>query len=466
MVRDEAIKKVCAIDGWLSRSEAELLYNLAHNADGPIVEIGSYLGRSTSALALGSLSGRKQVIYAIDPFIGTGGGNRQTSLNNDPSTLAPTPAMLRSNLDSVGVNGTVRIISKRSEEAIGDVPASISLLFVDGQHDYESVCKDLENYLPRIKRGGFVVLHDVTNADMGVVRAVEDKLVSRPNQWRSIDRVGSACIFRRVDTERCTINLMCPGRGYDWAPMMSVVQPTFGAHKVVLDNNANGWDDFNALWARALNRFENGECTHTAMVHSDIAAPGGWIDVLKDELDEHGLDMISVGCSMKDNRALWNCGVGNLANRWAPWRRIAVKEALKLPPTFGFDDLVKSGFCGSDPSDKVFLHNTGCWIADLRKPIFRQTDANGDLVAWFDFPTRIRRDENGQWANLRESEDWFWSHKLHELGAKTKITRKIRIDHEGKGSYPNIEPYGLYDVDEDCRHIWEPGYQRPKKTDS
>ena len=34
-------------------------------------------------------------------------------------------------------------------------------VFIDGNHSYEYVKKDLENYLPKVKKGGIVALHDV-----------------------------------------------------------------------------------------------------------------------------------------------------------------------------------------------------------------------------------------------------------------------------------------------------------------
>lgn len=49
--------------GWLSLKEATLLYSFAELTTGPILEVGSYLGRSTLLL---SHLGR--MIYAVDPF--------------------------------------------------------------------------------------------------------------------------------------------------------------------------------------------------------------------------------------------------------------------------------------------------------------------------------------------------------------------------------------------------------------
>jgi predicted O-methyltransferase YrrM len=469
--REKDLDSVCSVDGWLTRQEASLLYDLAHNADGDIAEIGSWQGRSTSALALGSMAGRKQTVYAIDPFIGPQMLARSTSLDNSPTGIECSPERLRKNLDAVGVNGLVRIVPKQSQDALGDVPLDLSLLFIDGAHDYESVCRDIDLYMPRVKMGGFVILHDVAYTDKGVVRAVDDKILTQPNKWRVLDRVDSAMVVRRVNTQRRNIALMCPGRGYDWGTVTGIVQSTLGAHKVDLDNNGNGWDDFNALWSRALNRAEAGEITHAAMLHADITPDAGFVDKLMDEIEELDLDMLSVACPLKDNRAILNCGIGKANNRWGAFRRLTVKELLKLPPTFGLDDLKQQGFCEGD--DKVLLHNTGCFVVDLRKPVFWKTyqddgispgehhwHTKGDMRAWFDFPTRVRKDEkSGMWINMRESEDWFFSRQLHDLGAKTRITRKVGLIHEGKATYPNNSDWGTHEHDNDTESLWNPDYE-------
>ncbi len=130
---------------------------------------------------------------------------------------------------------------------------------------------------------------------------------------------------------------------------------------------------------------------------------------------------------------------------------------MTLPPTFGLDDLRMRGFCGEQHGDKILLHNTGCFLVDLRKPVFRQADAAGDLIAWFNFPTRVRREpRTGLWIANRESEDWFFSRQLHALGAKTRITRKVQLAHGHNPGCTNCEAWGEYDHgDRDTAALWE-----------
>ena len=62
----QQLRRVLRTDGWLTADEAQGLAALAANTDSSdvIVEIGSYRGRSTIALALGS---RGASVFAVDP---------------------------------------------------------------------------------------------------------------------------------------------------------------------------------------------------------------------------------------------------------------------------------------------------------------------------------------------------------------------------------------------------------------
>lgn len=48
-------------------------------------------------------------------------------------------------------------------------------VFIDGEHTYEQVFKDICNYLPKIKKGGMLIGHDYGHPDFeGVKRAVDE----------------------------------------------------------------------------------------------------------------------------------------------------------------------------------------------------------------------------------------------------------------------------------------------------
>lgn len=45
-------------------------------------------------------------------------------------------------------------IIKKSEDAVDDVPDNLDFVYIDGNHEYEYVKKDLELYYPKVKVGG------------------------------------------------------------------------------------------------------------------------------------------------------------------------------------------------------------------------------------------------------------------------------------------------------------------------
>ncbi len=444
--RCAALSAACKIDGWLTEREAGTLYDLASEADGPIVEIGSFYGRSTAAIAHGSMAGGQHPVYAVDSFVGPQDHARPTTLKN-LSGPPPCPELLRSNLDHVGVNGLVRIIPKSSAEAVEEVP-ECSLLFVDGAHDYKSVVRDLQNYLPKVKHGGTVILHDATYEDPGVLHAVNDMLMENED-WRGAGRVDSAVMFKRGKVVPRSIMVAVPGRNFEFGVLQSMMQCS-RQHTVLPRNNANGWDDFNVLWAQALNAYDMGDISHFAMIHSDVITATLWLDTLMDELNAKSADLISTVIPIKDKRGLTSTGIGSPEFPFGAFRRFTMSEVLNMPATFSLADTEHND------SDKYLLHNTGAWVCDLRNPLFSEVDESGLAKCWFDFPTRVYKNAEGKWVNDRESEDWNFSRKIASLGAKTFATRKLAVAHRGHCDYPNSELWGDWDHDRDTAANWKP----------
>ena len=63
------LEDVYSVPGMLTLSEVDCLYQLEqiNHCEGVIVEIGSWKGQSTIALALGASKAHDEKIYAIDP---------------------------------------------------------------------------------------------------------------------------------------------------------------------------------------------------------------------------------------------------------------------------------------------------------------------------------------------------------------------------------------------------------------
>ena len=48
-----------------------------------------------------------------------------------------------------------------SEDAVDDIPEKLDFVYIDGNHAYEYVKKDIGLYYPKLKKGGVIGGHDV-----------------------------------------------------------------------------------------------------------------------------------------------------------------------------------------------------------------------------------------------------------------------------------------------------------------
>ena len=63
-------------------------------------------------------------------------------------------------------------IQKYSTDAVDDIPDNLDFVYIDANHEYDYVSKDIKLYYPKIKTGGFIGGHDIDNPK--VIRAVTD----------------------------------------------------------------------------------------------------------------------------------------------------------------------------------------------------------------------------------------------------------------------------------------------------
>lgn len=166
---DDWIHRINGVEGWLYELEPIALIHLPLTVDhlpGDIVEIGSYRGKSTLALGIGSviLSRSKRPVYAIDPFIPDHG-----------MYVDDYYSIFWDNILNAGLEDHVIPIRKYSTEAYEDCPASIALLFIDGDHSYSGVMHDIVHYTPKVVSGGIIAFHDYGLCE-GVVQAVKELL--------------------------------------------------------------------------------------------------------------------------------------------------------------------------------------------------------------------------------------------------------------------------------------------------
>lgn len=161
--------------GWLSSEEGMALYRLAAEAAGPIVEIGSYCGKSTVYLAAGAAE-TGNVVVAVDHHR----GNPEMRFGydcHDPDVIDPfldahdTLLHLRRTIRQAGVDEHVMIIAASSAVAGRFWATPIGMLFIDGDHSYAGCHRDYAMWVPNIADGGTLVFHDATIPDIDRVAA-------------------------------------------------------------------------------------------------------------------------------------------------------------------------------------------------------------------------------------------------------------------------------------------------------
>lgn len=99
-------------------------------------------------------------------------------------------------IDTSNINSKVRsntktiIITGSSNEVHSYIPNNLDFVYIDGDHSYLAVKKDIELYYPEVRDGGILGGHDFCANQLGVVRAVTElgdkfgiKLEERMNDW-------------------------------------------------------------------------------------------------------------------------------------------------------------------------------------------------------------------------------------------------------------------------------------------
>jgi MMP 1-O-methyltransferase len=187
LLPEDVDRLLADVDGWFGGKEGRLLYRLASEADpaGVIVEIGSWHGRSTIWLAAGAAAGRGASVVAIDPHQGT-------HLRPDGHT---TEAALRANLERAGLAARVRVVVSTSTDAAATWSKPVSLLWIDGDHAYESASRDFDLWEPFLLADAVVALHD-TFVWSGPERVVRDRLI-RTRRFTSFEYAETTTTARR-----------------------------------------------------------------------------------------------------------------------------------------------------------------------------------------------------------------------------------------------------------------------------
>lgn len=160
------ITNALKINGWMSEIELEFLANIASKCN-TIIEVGSYQGRSARAMADNMKYGK---IYCVDPW-------DILNYNNQNQVMYITDLVTRNifymNLHDHIKSGRIIMCPSLLHEWIGINEDRPDFIFIDGDHRYESVKRDIEHamqFRPRIIGG-----HDYSPEWPDVIKAVDER---------------------------------------------------------------------------------------------------------------------------------------------------------------------------------------------------------------------------------------------------------------------------------------------------
>ncbi len=191
MTRSQILTYISNLDGWLSLHEGFFLYESARNGKGKgeIVEIGSWMGKSTICLAGGSESKKRERVFAIDPHKG------QYTRNNGIGKKSPTFKKFLSNIQVTGLLSYIKPLVTTSKNAAKNWKKPIRLLFIDGLHDYKNTVQDFTLWSPFVSTNGIIAFHDAFCGHIGPERVILENVLQ--SEWRDIGVVGSIIFVQK-----------------------------------------------------------------------------------------------------------------------------------------------------------------------------------------------------------------------------------------------------------------------------
>ena len=164
-------------DGMMPPEQLLEMYRLAVDwpVEGDIVELGSWVGLTTSYLATACRVRGQGRVHAVDTFEGTMEGNTQyASITNfDGSTLNT----FKRRIQQAGVDDLVDPMIGLTTEMAGQYRGDpIRLLLIDADHSYEGVRDDFKLWAPLVAPGGLIVFHDYLAFPDAVGRFVDEQV--------------------------------------------------------------------------------------------------------------------------------------------------------------------------------------------------------------------------------------------------------------------------------------------------
>ena len=132
-----------------------------------MIEIGSYAGESSELFAQNFNN-----VICIDPYID------DYDVNDITCAHAPMSEVRKVFEERISPYSNISLIPLLSDDAVNVLieDKKFDFIYIDGMHTYEQIKKDITNYLPLIKEGGFIAGHDFHPVYQGIIDGVRELL--------------------------------------------------------------------------------------------------------------------------------------------------------------------------------------------------------------------------------------------------------------------------------------------------
>jgi predicted O-methyltransferase YrrM len=195
------------VRGFLPDGEGLRLYEWALETAvmGPILEIGSYCGRSTIWLAQAAKE-KQSLVFAVDHHRGSeehqpGESHHDTELV-DAKGDVDTLTMFRRNIRLAGLENEVIPVVTDSTRFARSWSGQLGMVFIDGGHSLSAALADFRAWAPRVLPGGILAIHDVfpDPSEGGQAPFTIWRLAQQSGLFESLEGIGSLRGLRRIAT--------------------------------------------------------------------------------------------------------------------------------------------------------------------------------------------------------------------------------------------------------------------------
>ena len=199
------LKLLETIKGFMDDQEAQRLFEMSLMAaqNGPIVEIGSYCGKS--AYIIGTACQKQEsILYSIDHHQGNeeqqpGEEYFDMEVFDSATTRINTFPFFQDTLKRFGLEDTVVPIVAPSTTAGKMWKTPLSMLFIDGGHSFDAAHTDFLTWAYHIRPSGLLVIHDVflDPAQGGQAPRQVYDIALASGDFEALDMVKSLGILKR-----------------------------------------------------------------------------------------------------------------------------------------------------------------------------------------------------------------------------------------------------------------------------